>query len=128
VKRLLVVLAALACACVDRPTANPNVLVVAITSGPNSLDPRYGLDDSSQKIHQLIFDGLLRIDDGLRYVTEGGLAERLENPEPTIWVVTLRKGIRFHDGHELTAADVLHTFNTILDPASRSRIGAPFGA
>ena len=119
-KRALVVLAALACACVDRPTANPNVLVVAITSGPNSLDPRYGLDDSSQKIHQLIFDGLLRIDDGLRYVTEGGLAERLENPAPTTWVVTLRKGVRFHDGHELTAADVLHTFNTILDPASRS--------
>ena len=119
-KRALVVVAALACACVDRPNADPNILVVAITSGPNSLDPRYGLDDSSQKIHQLIFDGLLRIDDRLRYVTEGGLAERLENPEPTTWVVTLRKGVRFHDGHELTAADVLYTYNTILDPASRS--------
>ena len=33
---------------------------------------------------------------------------------------TLRKGVRFHDGHELTAADVVHTFRTILDPASRS--------
>jgi peptide/nickel transport system substrate-binding protein len=120
VKRTFVVLAALACACIGRPIANANVLVVAITSGPNSLDPRYGLDDSSQKLHQLIFDGLLRIDDGLRYVTDGGLAERLENPAPTTWVVTLRKGVRFHDGRELTAADVLHTFNTILDPASRS--------
>ena len=74
----------------------------------------------SQKIHQLIFDGLLRIDDSLRYVTDGGLAERLENPEPTIWVATLRKGVRFHDGHELTAADVVYTFRTILDPDSRS--------
>ena len=119
--RTLVLLAAFACAsCVDRPVANPNIVVVAITSGPNSLDPRYGLDDSSQKVHQLVFDGLLRIDDGLRYVTEGGLAERLENPEPRTWVVTLRKGIRFHDGHELTADDVLYTFRTILDPASRS--------
>jgi peptide/nickel transport system substrate-binding protein len=120
VKRPLVFVVALACACADRPIANPNVVVVAITSGPNSLDPRYGLDDSSQKVHQLIFDGLLRIDDHLQYVTEGGLAERLENPEPTTWVVTLRKGVRFHDGHELNADDVLYTYRTILDPASRS--------
>jgi peptide/nickel transport system substrate-binding protein len=120
VKRPLVLLAVLACSCVNRPTANPNVIVVAITSGPNSLDPRFGLDDSSQKLHQLIFDGLLRIDDGLRFTPTGGLAERLENPEPTSYVVTLRKGVRFHDGRELTAADVVHTFRSILDPESRS--------
>jgi peptide/nickel transport system substrate-binding protein len=120
VRLALAALAALTCACVDRAAGNPNVLAVAITSGPNSLDPRYGLDDSSQKLHQLLFDGLLRIDDSLRYVTEGGLAERLDNPEPTRWVATLRKGVRFHDSHELTAADVVYTFRTILDPASRS--------
>ena len=119
-RRALAVLAAVTCACVDRPAADPNVLVVAITSGPNSLDPRYGLDDSSQKLHQLIFDGLLRIDDSLRYVTDGGLAERLDNPDPTTWVATLRKGVRFHDGRELTAADVVYTFTSILDPESRS--------
>jgi peptide/nickel transport system substrate-binding protein len=120
VKRPFVVLAALACACVNRPIANPNVIIVAVTSGPNSLDPRYALDDSSQKIHQLIFDGLLRIDDGLRFTTEGALAEELAQPDPTTYVIALRKGVRFHDGHELTATDVVHTFRTILDPASRS--------
>ena len=119
-KRPFIVLAALTCACVNRPIANPNVIVVAVTSGPNSLDPRYGLDDSSQKIHQLIFDGLLRIDDGLRFTTEGALAENLSQPDPTTYVIALRKGVQFHDGHELTAADVVHTFRTILDPASRS--------
>jgi len=35
-------------------------------------------------------------------------------------VATLRKGVRFHDGHELTSADVVYTFRTILDPDSRS--------
>jgi peptide/nickel transport system substrate-binding protein len=120
VKRRLVILAVLACSCVDRPTVNPDVVVVAITSGPNSLDPRFGLDDSSQKIHQLIFDGLLRIDDNLQFTPAGGLAEQLENPDPTTYVVKLRKGVRFHDGRELTSADVLHTYRTILDPDSRS--------
>jgi peptide/nickel transport system substrate-binding protein len=107
-------------ACVSRPAPDPAVLVVGMTSGPNNLDPRYGLDDSSQKVHQLVFDGLLRLDDTLQPTTEGALAERIENPAPPIYVVTLRRGVRFHDGHELTAADVVHTFTTILDPAAGS--------
>jgi peptide/nickel transport system substrate-binding protein len=106
--------------CLQRPVDNPNVIVVGITSGPNNLDPRYGLDDSSQKIHQLMFDGLLTLDDRLQVTTDGGLAERFENPDPTTYVVALRRGVLFHDGHELTSADVLHTFHTILDPESRS--------
>ena len=35
--------------CLHRPTANPNVLVVGVTSGPNNLDPRIGTDDVSAK-------------------------------------------------------------------------------
>ncbi len=122
--RALVSVLCIAClfaaACLHRAIDNPNVIVVGITSGPNNLDPRYGLDDSSQKVHQLMFDGLLMWDDNLRLTTTGALAERLENPTPTTYLVTLRRGVRFHDGHELTSADVLHTFRTILDPGSRS--------
>lgn len=109
---LLLLLAA--AACVDRPTANPNVLVVAIQSGPNSLDPRVGLDDSSQKLHQLIFDNLMELDDRMR--VRPRLAERLEHPTPTTYVVTLKRGIPFQDGHELTSADVVYTFRSFLDP------------
>jgi peptide/nickel transport system substrate-binding protein len=107
-------------ACGRTPDGNPRAIVVGITSGPNSLDPRDGIDDSSQKIHQLLFDGLLMLDRNLRVTTDGGLAERLDHPDPTTYVVTLRRGVPFHDGHELSAADVVHTFETILDPASRS--------
>jgi peptide/nickel transport system substrate-binding protein len=32
------------------------------------------------------------------------------------YVVTLRRGVRFHDGHELTSADVVFTFRSFLDP------------
>jgi peptide/nickel transport system substrate-binding protein len=106
--------------CLQRRVDNPHVIIVGITSGPNNLDPRYGIDDSSQKIHQLMFDGLLALDDRLQVTTDGGLAERFENPDPTTYLVALRQGVRFHDGHELTAADVLHTFHSILDPASQS--------
>jgi peptide/nickel transport system substrate-binding protein len=116
----IVCVSAFTAACVARRADPGDAIVVGISNGPNSLDPRFGLDDASQKLHQLMFDGLLMIGDDLRVTTDGALAERLDNPDPTIYVVTLRRGVRFHDGHELTAADVLHTFRTILDPESGS--------
>jgi peptide/nickel transport system substrate-binding protein len=55
------------------------------------------------------------LDEHLRVVP--ALAERLDNPEPTTYVATLRRGVRFHDGHELKAKDVVYTFQCFLDPA-----------
>jgi peptide/nickel transport system substrate-binding protein len=100
--------------CLQRPVDNPNVIVVAMTTGPNNLDPRVGTDDSSQKLAQLIFNDLMDLDAQLR--VGPGLAERLDNPNPTTYVATLRRGVRFHDGHELTSADVVYTFRSFLDP------------
>lgn len=102
-------------ACLSRPTSNPNILVVGVASGPNHLDPRIGTDEVSARSAQLIFNNLMTWDARLRIVPE--LAERLDNPEPTKYVVTLRRGVKFHDGHELTSADVVYTFRSLLDPA-----------
>jgi peptide/nickel transport system substrate-binding protein len=104
--------------CSKQPTPNPNVIVVAIQSGPNSLDPRFGTDDASQKIHDLIFDPLMGLDDSMRVTPR--LAERLEHPDPLTYVATLRHGVTFHDGHELTSADVVYTFRGFIDPGSVS--------
>ncbi|PYR46159.1 MAG: ABC transporter substrate-binding protein, partial [Acidobacteria bacterium] len=85
-----------------------------MTTGPNNLDPRFGTDDSSQKLHQLIFDSLVDLDDDLRVVPR--LAARFEHPDPLTYVARLRRGVHFHDGRELTASDVLYTFRSTLDP------------
>ncbi len=102
-------------ACLSRPTNDPGVIVASLTSGPNNLDPRIGTDDSSQKLHPLIFDNLMELDGHLRVVPK--LAERLDHPDPLTYVAHLRHGVHFHDGHELTAADVVHTFRSMLDPS-----------
>lgn len=92
----------------------PGVIVVATLNAPLNFDPRVGADEASQKIHQVIYDSLVRVDDSLRVVPD--LAESITNPEPTRYVATLRRGIRFHDGHELTARDVVYTFQSFLNP------------
>jgi len=106
-------LAACAAACSAPPT-NASVITVAVLSSPNSLDPRIGSDETSQRVHQLVFDTLLSLDHELRVT--GGLAEAWEQPTPLTYVVRLRQGVRFHDGHELTADDVVHTFGSFIDP------------
>jgi peptide/nickel transport system substrate-binding protein len=109
---LLLTLAA--AACFGGRTRDPNVIVVAVVSGPNNLDPRVGTDAVSQNVDQLIFNGLMRVDEHLKIVPD--VAERLDSPEPTVYVATLRHGVLFHDGHELTSADVVYTFRSIFDP------------
>lgn len=95
-------------------TVRPDVITLAVLSSPNSLDPRVGSDETSQRIHTLIYDYLLALDDRLRVV--GGLASSWEQADPLNYLVRLRKGVRFHDGHELTADDVVFTFNCFIDP------------
>ena len=114
VRRVTLLLPLATAACLHQPAANPNVIVVGILNGPNNLDPRIGTDDVSERVGQLIFGNLMDLDGQLRVVP--GLAERLDNPEPTTYVATLRRGVRFHDGHELTSADVVYTFRSFLDP------------
>lgn len=91
------------------------VVVVAVLSSPNSLDPRIGSDETSQRVHQLVYDYLLALDDQLRVV--GGLASSWEQADPLTYIIHLRQGVLFHDGHELSADDVVYTFRSFIDPA-----------
>jgi peptide/nickel transport system substrate-binding protein len=118
---LLLVLAAGAASCrQERPEGD--AIVVAMANAPLNLDPRVGADEASQKAHQLLFSTLVRIDDDLRIVPE--LAESVEQPDPLTYVARLRRGVVFHDGRELTSADVAYTFRSFLDPSFRGRSGA----
>jgi peptide/nickel transport system substrate-binding protein len=79
-----------------------------------TLDPllQFSFIDSARALN--LFDGLTAPapDGEIRY----RLAESLEpNADATVWQLKLRKGVTFHDGSELTADDVLFTFQRIVD-------------
>jgi peptide/nickel transport system substrate-binding protein len=105
-------------ACSPEARRDPDVLVVAVRSAPNRLDPRFANDEASVRLAQLVFSPLLDFGDDLR--VRPALAERIDNPDPLTYVVRLRSGVRFHDGRELTSADVAYTFSAFLDPAFES--------
>ena len=92
-----------------------DVIVVALTNSPTNLDPGVGLDESSQKIHQLLFRSLLKTDASLRVVPD--LAVRFETSDSKNYLAEIPRGVKFHDGREMTADDVAFTFRRFLDPA-----------
>ena len=99
-----------------------DAIVVAMTNSAVNLDPRVGADDASQKAHQLLYSTLVKIDATLAVVPD--VAQSLVRTDPVTYVAALRHGVTFHDGSELTAADVAYTFRSFLDPAFRGRSGA----
>jgi peptide/nickel transport system substrate-binding protein len=106
----------------DAPPANR--LVVGMEREPATLDPRFAMDAASSRAIQLLFNGLVQKDSGSRLVPD--LAESWETPDPRIYRFHLRRGVRFHDGQELTAADVKFTFDSIRDPALRSPLAGSY--
>ncbi|MEA2523167.1 MAG: peptide/nickel transport system substrate-binding protein [Thermomicrobiales bacterium] len=125
-KRLLLVLVLLAMAAVPAVTRahaqSSGVLRAGLDVDAGTGDPRLTNDTSGFRLMDLVFDGLVVLDSTL--VPQPALATSWDNPDPTTWVFHLRQGVKFHDGTDLTADDVVYTFETILD----ENFAAPFRA
>ncbi len=107
---LLTASAAFVLSCASN-SADPGTVIFLIPTMPTDLDPRIGVDAQSERIHSLLFSGLLERDEQMNL--RGDLADRWENPDPLTYVFHLRQGVRFHDGRALTSADVKFTFDSI---------------
>lgn len=106
--------AGLFCACRKGPVPQPSELVVGLEGNPKNLDPRVAQDAYSIRILALIFEGLTTIDKNSEPAP--CLAEKWEQPDVLTWVFHLGRGHRTPDGAEITAADVIYTFQSLADP------------
>lgn len=99
---------------------NPTfALRVAFLNYPSTLDPaRAGSMEAIQVIYAL-YDALVYIAPDL--TPEPLLAAGWqEAPDRLSWTFDLEREVRFHNGMPLTSADVVYTFNRLLDPAVES--------
>ena len=91
-----------------------NELVVALDNAPMNLDPRVGTDSASGRAFEVFLNGLVSKDPRGNVIP--ALAESWEVSEDgRRYRFHLRPDVVFHDGHQLTSADVVFTFSTILD-------------
>lgn len=86
-------------------------LRVGFTADALTLDPANHRNRETQTIIRNMHDGLLTRDSDMNVVSE--LAESWAAIEPTIYEFKLRRGVTFHDGSPMTAADVKFTFDRL---------------
>ncbi|MEI4472356.1 ABC transporter substrate-binding protein [Frigidibacter sp. MR17.24] len=91
------------------------VLRVAIDQAVSVIHPLLTRVNPEYMTAELLYSGLTRL--GRDMQAEPDLATEWQaNDDLTVWTFKLRPGVTFHDGAACTAADVVATFQAILNP------------
>ena len=106
------------------PQTGDSIIMGTIGEASNLL-PRMSTDSPSSEVSQHIFVSLLKYDKNLKIaplaaesyeVLDGGLKLKF----------TMRPGILWHDGVEMTAEDVEFTYKTMIDPETPTAYGGDY--
>lgn len=102
--------------------AKKDVIIVAQSADPKSLNPYGTTDTPAGRVSTQIFETLVNRDDSGTIIP--GLAESWEIVDDTTYVFHLRKGAKFHNGEEFKASDVAFSFQEISKSPHASSVYA----
>ena len=129
----LIILMTLLAACGGVPAAAPTEnagdsttpakggsMIIAYKDDLATLDPAIGYDWTNWPAIKMVFDGLLDYDSGT--TLQPRLAEALPDlsADGLTYTFKLRKGVKFQNGREFTADDVVYSITRVLDPKTAS--------
>lgn len=97
---------------------------MAIQNGSlaDTLDPAKGIHSGDFTKQFCIFNALTEFDDTLK--PGYALAETIESADGLTWHIAIKKGIHFHDGAELSSADVVFSLARHKNPETVSKVFA----
>jgi peptide/nickel transport system substrate-binding protein len=102
-------------------SAQPSTLLYANISGPGTLDPYVAGSLVELEIIHHIYEGLVEMDE--HYAVKPMLASKVDtSPDATTFTFTLRHGVKFSNGKEMTAADVLASFQRYQKLATNASV------
>ncbi|MBE0619121.1 MAG: ABC transporter substrate-binding protein, partial [Burkholderiales bacterium] len=96
-------------------------LRIGLAADVTSLDPHFLNVAPNNNAAWHIFDALVHVDANARLVP--GLAVSWRAIDPTTWEFKLRRGVKFHDGSDFTAEDVIYSLDR---PATLAASPGPF--
>ena len=92
-------------------------LSVAISYGnPSTLDPHISSSITSNQVIEQIFDGLVAIQPGTLDIQPEVAKNWIVSEDGQTYWFKLNKGVKFHNGEELTASDFKYSAERIADP------------
>lgn len=87
---------------------------IAISENCITLDPQNANNQGSQIVVEPVYEGLLQTDGESNYWP--WLATEWEHDETgTVWTFKLREGVKFNNGEEFTSADVVCSYQRLID-------------
>jgi peptide/nickel transport system substrate-binding protein/oligopeptide transport system substrate-binding protein len=103
--------------------ANKQVYIAPIlgASDITTFDPALAYDTSSISAIQMVFTGLVQLDD--KFQIRPQLAQSWQqSADGLTWTFHLKPHLKFSDGSPLTSADVIYSIDRALQPATKSTV------
>jgi peptide/nickel transport system substrate-binding protein len=91
----------------------PNIRYATRTHGWDAFYPVSDASSTYMESNAAVFEGLVRYENKTQIVPL--LATGWTNPDTSSWTFTLKKGVKFHTGREMTAEDVKLSFEAAAD-------------
>jgi peptide/nickel transport system substrate-binding protein len=86
-------------------------LTIAVQGSVTSIDPHFHALATNNNVALHIFDRLVHLDGNQRPIP--GLATEWKSLDDLTWEFKLRRGVKFHDGSDFDAADVVASFKRV---------------
>lgn len=90
------------------------IVVSSIGEGPKTFNPWTSKDATSSDLSNLMYDGLFTTDADTGEVIPALAKEMKVSDDQKTYTVFLRRGAKWTDGHDITADDVVFTWNDII--------------
>lgn len=104
----------------------PADITIGFLADAKRLLPLLASDSASGEISGHIFNGLTKYDKDIKIT--GDLAGSWDVSKDGLQITFhLRKGVKWHDGMEFSAADVVFTYSTVTDPKTPTPYGSNYG-
>ena len=100
-----------------------STLQLATSANPSRLNPILATDSSSSEITGFLFNGLVKYDKDAKEII-GDLAQKFYFKDEKTLIFELREGVKWHDGEEFSAKDVLFTYKLLIS----DKIASPYSA
>ena len=99
----------------DTSAAIGDTIIMGTIGDASNLLPMLSSDSTSSTVAAQVYNGLIRYDKDLNF--EGDLAESWQISDDGLTITFhLHHGVTWHDGAPLTSADVLFTYQLLIDP------------
>ena len=107
---------------------NGGSMIVSYKDDVSTLDPAIGYDWQNWSMIKSLFDGLMDYEPGTTTLVNDLAEDYTISDDGLTYTFTLRDGVVFHNGREMTAEDVKYSLDRVTNPGTQSPGAGFFGS